>query len=187
MVARINLLPWREERRQERQRRFMVTLGAVFVVAVALVLLTELVIGQRVDSQRNRNNYLQSHINQLNDQVKEIAELEKKRRELLDRMQIIQDLQGTRPLIVRVFDEQVRTLPDGVFFELLKREKQQLQVKGVAESNNRVSGLMRNLDESEWFAEPSLSAVNAAPRFGEQASRFELSYKIEKPTEAEGE
>ena len=179
MVARINLLPWREERRQERQKRFLITLVAVFASAALLVLFIEFSIGSSIEEQRGRNNYLQTQINQLNKQVKEIKDLEKKRRELLDRMQIIQDLQGTRPLIVRVFDEQVRSLPDGVFFESLTRKEERIDVKGVAESNNRVSGLMRNLEESTWFANPALSAVNAAPRFGEQASRFDLSFSIE--------
>lgn len=187
MVARINLLPWREERRQERQKNFLITLAAVFGFAVALILMIEFSVGQSIESQRGRNNYLQSHIDKLNKQVKEIKELEKKRRELLDRMQIIQDLQGTRPLIVRVFDEQVRALPDGVFFESLKRKEARIDVKGVAESNNRVSGLMRNLEESAWFSNPALSAVNAAPRFGEQASRFDLSFSIKSQDKSEGE
>ena len=94
MVARINLLPWREERRQERQKRFLITLVAVFASAALLVLFIEFSIGSSIEEQRGRNNYLQTQINQLNKQVKEIKDLEKKRRELLDRMQIIQDLHG---------------------------------------------------------------------------------------------
>lgn len=180
-MAQINLLPWRDERRLERRREFLTVLGAMAVIGILLVLMTDFVIGSRISAQEGRNNHLQTNINHLNKQVKEIKELEKKRQSLLDRMKIIQSLQGTRPLIVRLFDEQVRTLPDGVFFQSLTRKSKRIDVTGIAESNNRVSSLMRNLDSSVWFASPNLTGVSAKPEFGEQASAFKLSFSIADP------
>lgn len=180
-MARINLLPWREERRQERKKEFLTILGAVAASGVLLVLLIGQVYNGMIDHQRGRNAYLQGHIDELNRQVREIAELDKKRRELLDRMKVIQQLQGNRPIIVRLFDELVRTLPDGVYYEALDRTDTKVDIRGVAESNNRVSSLMRNFDRSDWFDKPNLTAVRAFPEFGEQASRFQLSVLISTP------
>ncbi len=180
-MAQINLLPWRDERRQERQREFLTILGGTIVLGVVLVLLADFAFSTRISAQEGRNRYLQSNIEHLNKQVREIAQLEKKRQSLLDRMKIIQSLQGERPLIVRLFDEQVRTLPDGVFFQSLNRKGKRIDVTGIAESNNRVSSLMRNLDASEWFDSPNLTGVSAQPQYGEQASSFKLSFVIAEP------
>ena len=182
-MANINLLPWREERRQELKKEFVVVLGAVVLIAALALLLMNRVVNAAIDNQNGRNQYLQSNINELNRQVAEIQDLEKKRRELLDRMKIIQDLQGTRPLIVRVFDELVRTLPDGVFYRDLARSEKKIDLTGVAESNTRVSSLMRQLDGSEWFESPNLTSVQAAADFGEQASSFMMTVQISPPAE----
>ena len=101
-------------------------------------------------------------------------------------MKVIQDLQGTRPLIVRVFDEVVRTLPDGVFYQSLTRTEKTMEMTGVAESNNRVSSLMRQFDRSEWFENPNLTSVQAAPEYGEQASGFKMTVNVSTPA-SEGE
>lgn len=186
-MARINLLPWREERRQERRKEFLIISALVALVGVLIIVLTEFVISSQIDNQQSRNAYLQQHISQLNRQVKEIKDLEKRRQDLLERMKIIQDLQGKRPLIVRLFDEQVRTLPDGVFFRSLKRNEDKIVVDGVAESNNRISSLMRNLDGSDWFSDPNLTAVSAASQYGEQASSFSLGFKVTSPDDEETE
>lgn len=186
-MAHINLLPWREERRQEQKKEFLMILGAVAAVGVLLVLLVGQVYNGMIDHQRSRNNYLQGNIDELNRQVKEIAELDKKRRELIDRMKVIQELQGNRPIIVRLFDELVRTLPDGVYYETLNRTDGKVDIRGVAESNNRVSSLMRNFDRSGWFDKPNLTAVKAFPEFGEQASRFQLSVMISTPAAGQEE
>lgn len=180
-MANINLLPWREERRQELKKAFLVVLGIVAVSAVVIILAVNRAFNMAIDYQADRNAYLQTHINELNRQVAEIKELDAKRRELVDRMRIIQDLQGTRPLIVRVFDELARTLPDGVFYQSLVRSSASLDFGGVAESNTRVSSLMRQLDQSEWFESPNLTSVQAAPDFGEQASAFKMTAKISTP------
>lgn len=180
-MANINLLPWREERRAELKQEFLVTLGGVVVLGVALLVLVNMYFEGEISNQRERNNYLQGHIKELETQVQEISKLEQKKTELLDRMKVIQELQGNRPVIVRVFDEMVRSLPDGVFYQKLTRNNVKIKVSGIAESNNRVSSLMRNLDGSDWFANPNLTGVKAMPEFGEQASEFDMSFDISSP------
>ncbi len=184
-MANINLLPWREERRLALKKEFLVVLGGVAVMAVAVVLLVDTLVSGAIDDQKGRNQYLQTHINELDLQVKEIKALEKKKQELLDRMKVIQELQGNRPVIVRVFDEMVKTLPDGVFYGDLTRTNNSVVLSGVAESNNRISSLMRRLNKSEWFSSPNLNSVEAEPKYGEQASEFELSFVIGAPSNSE--
>lgn len=181
-MAKINLLPWREERRQELKKEFLVILGGVAVLAVVLVLLGKTYFDNQVSHQQARNTYLQKNITELNKQVKEISELEKKKRELIERMEVIQGLQGKRPVIVRVFDELVRSIPDGVFYKNLDRSDSKIKLTGIAESNNRISSLMRRLDGSEWFTDPNLSAVKADLAYGEQASSFDLTFNISTPS-----
>jgi len=186
-MAKINLLPWREELRQELRKEFLVILGGTIVFALVVLLATNRVYSAWIDNQNNRNAYVQRNIDELNRQVVEIKELEAKRRQLLDRMKVIQDLQGTRPLVVHVFDEMVRTLPDGVFFQSLARNDMTIDITGVAESNNRVSSLMRQLDKSDWFESPNLTSVQAATDFGEQASSFKMTVKVSPPQDKAGE
>jgi type IV pilus assembly protein PilN len=186
-MAHINLLPWREERRQELKKEFLVVLGGTALLAVVLLLVTNRVYNSWIDNQGNRNAYLQRNIDELSRQVAEIKELEAKRRQLLDRMKVIQDLQGTRPLVVHVFDDLVRTLPDGVFYQGLSRGEKKIEISGVAESNNRVSSLMRQLDKSEWFENPNLTSVQAATEYGEQASAFKMAVDISQPDSKAGE
>jgi len=99
----------------------------------------------------------------------------------LDRMRVIQELQGNRPIIVRVLDQLVRTVPDGVFYTNLQTKDKTINIRGVAESNNRVSSLMRRLDSSDWLANPNLDAVKAAPNYGDQANTFNLTVQIQAP------
>lgn len=182
-MANINLLPWREERRQELRKEFLVILAGTAVFALLAVLVANRVYTGWIDNQSNRNAYLQRNIDELNRQVQEIKELEAKRRQLIDRMKVIQDLQGTRPLVVHVFDELVRTLPDGVFYQSLARADKKIEISGVAESNNRVSSLMRQMDKSDWFENPNLTSVQAAPEYGDQASAFKMAVGISPPQE----
>lgn len=160
-MANINLLPWRQELRKQRQQEFIVILVAVAGVAFMLVLFAHLALSNQVGAQIERNQYVQAEIQKLDGQIKEIDELQKRRDELLARMKVIQDLQGRRPVIVRVFDELVRVLPDGVYVKTLSRTGDGFQMTGVAESANQVSNFMRNLDASPWFTLPVLSTVVA--------------------------
>lgn len=186
-MAHINLLPWREERRQELRKEFLVVLAGTAVFALLMVLVANRVYSGWIDNQNNRNAYLQRNIEELNQQVAEIKELEAKRRQLIDRMKVIQDLQGARPLVVHIFDEMVRTLPDGVFYQTLGRSEKTIEISGIAESNNRVSSLMRQLDKSDWFENPNLTSVQAAPEFGDQASAFKMAVGINPPEEKKGD
>ena len=186
-MATINLLPWREERRQELKKEFLVVLGAVAGIAVLIVLVIHMLLQSAIDAQQGRNAYLNKNIKELEVQVREIRDLKKKKQEMLDRMTVIQQLQGNRPLIVRVFDEIVRTLPDGIFYDSLKRNNNVIVVTGIAESNNRISSLMRKLEASEWFESPNLTKVTAAPSYGDQASAFTLSFKISAPAKSDSE
>ena len=180
-MAQINLLPWREERRQELKKEFLVTTALVIALAVGLVLLGDRVVNGQIQHQKARNQYLTDNIKVLDEQVAEIRELQKKRNQLLDRMRVIQELQGNRPIIVRVLDQLVRTVPDGVFYTNLQTKNKTITISGVAESNNRVSSLMRRLDASEWLANPNLDAVKAAPEYGDQANTFNLTVQIQAP------
>jgi len=180
-MANINLLPWREARRQELKQAFLIVLTCVAALAAGLVFLGDSLVNGAIDAQTGRNNYLQQHIDELTLQVQEIESLEKKKQELEDRMTVIQRLQGNRPVIVRIFDDMVNTLPDGVFFNELQRTGDKITVTGIAESNNRISSLMRRLDGSDWFASSNLKEVAAQPSFGEQASRFNLFFDISTP------
>src|SRR5262245_41043333 len=132
-MARINLLPWREQLREERKQRFLVTLGAVLLVSVGLVFLGSQYFDSAIENQNARNDFLRKEIAVLDARIKEISELKTRRQQLLERMKIIQDLQGNRPIIGRVFDQLVRTLPDGVYFTDLKMNGKTISIAGAAE------------------------------------------------------
>lgn len=180
-MAQINLLPWREERRQELKKEFLVTVGLVLALGVGLLMLGDRIVDGQIQNQNSRNQYLADNIKVLDEQVAEIRELQKKRNQLLDRMRVIQELQGNRPIIVRVLDQLVRTVPDGVFYTSLQTKGKTITIRGVAESNNRVSSLMRRLAASDWLSSPNLDAVKAAPEYGDQANTFNLTVKIQAP------
>lgn len=170
-MAKINLLPWRQELRKQRQQEFIAIIAAVAVMAVGIVLFAHMALSKQVSDQLERNNFVKSEINVLDSQIKEIDELQKRREELLSRMQVIQDLQGRRPVIVRVFDEMVRAIPDGVYFRQIERKNDTFEIIGVAESANQVSNLMRNLESSQWFKSPVLSTVAADQQQAKSAGR----------------
>ena len=185
-MAKIKLRPWREELRAEKQKQFVVMiLGAAFI-AVGLTFLWKTDMDNRIAYQESRNAYIETATKQLDKQIKEIEDLKRKRDELLSRMQVIQDLQGKRPVIVRVFDELVRTLPDGLFYTNLKKTGDTVDVVGMSESNSRISALMRRFEESDWFTNPNLSNVSAADNRRAGYSQFNLSVQQQTP-EPEGE
>ena len=180
-MANINLLPWREARRQERKKQFLVGLGATVVGAALAVLLWDVMVNAQIDYQQSRNQHLRTHIALLDQEVAEIRDLQRKRNQLVERMRVIQALQGNRPVIVRLLDQLVRTVPDGVFYTSLETKANIVSIEGVAESNNRVSSLMRRLDASDWLENPNLDAVQAAPEYGEQATTFKLTVSLQLP------
>jgi type IV pilus assembly protein PilN len=176
-MPRINLLPWRAELRTARRNQFFVGLGGALAAAGVVVVLTNLVMGAVIDNQRARNKMLTTEIDALDQRIKEIVDLEAKKESLLARMEIIEQLQRSRPEIVHVFDQLVRTMPDGVYLKNVKQTGPKVEIKGAAESNTRVSALMRNIDKSVWLKDPDLEVVEvktpkgkvdtAAPRASE--------------------
>ncbi|MFC5694100.1 type 4a pilus biogenesis protein PilN [Pseudomonas sp. GCM10022186] len=181
-MARINLLPWREQLREERKQRFLVALGAVLALGAVTVFLGDQYLNSAIENQQARNDFVRKEIAVLDARIKEISELKTRRQQLLERMKIIQDLQGNRPIIGRVFDQLVRTLPEGVFFTGLKMTGKNIAIVGAAESNNRVSNLMRNLDASEWLMSPNLTEVKAVTAGAvDQANVFQLTVQQTQP------
>ncbi|MEM6708900.1 MAG: PilN domain-containing protein [Pseudomonadota bacterium] len=187
-MARINLLPWREWERERRQQEFLVNLVLVLAVAGSAVFAWGWTLDNSITHQGARNNKLNTAIVDLDRQIAEIRNLEKAREDLRSRMQVIQDLQGNRPAIVHVFDELVRTLSSGIHYTEVSMKSSQLTVNGFAESNNRISSLMRNLDGSGWFADPNLKNVKedpGNPNYGAQASSFDLIFEQTAPNQDE--
>ena len=171
-MAKINLLPWRQESRKEQQRQFLTILGLSVVLVVVGILAVHLQYSRMIGVQELRNAYLNRQIDKVKAQIKEIDELAGKKERLLARMDIIQQLQRNRPEIVRLFDELVRILPEGVHLSSLQQKKRNLQMIGIAQSNARVSALMRNIDQSDWLAEPKLEIIEVGKKEG--AREFSL-------------
>ncbi len=182
-MAKINLLPWREEHRQEKKKEFQLQLFGLCVVAGLLAYAWVGIVDNSIENQQARNRLLETEISVLEKRVQEINELRKRREELVARMKVIQDLQGTRPTIVRYFDEMVRAVPDGVFFNSMRRQGDQISIEGVTESSNRVSAFMRNLDQSAWFTSPNLRSIKANPAYGDQAAEFSLQLRAVLPAD----
>ncbi len=174
-MAKINLLPWREERRKQEMQEFLVVLAGVVVAALFLAFLWKQMVAADVENQKSRNSYIEGQIAQLEESIAEIEELQRRRDGLIERMNVIQGLQGNRPVIVHVFDQFVETLPDGVFYTSIKQTGNKFEVIGVAESNNRISNLMRSLEGSVWFRNPQLVKVVAQ---GEMF-QFQLTLDLE--------
>lgn len=160
-MAKINLLPWREALRKERQQEFIGIIAAVAIAAAALVWFVNGSIEDQWKTQKQRNAFIQKEMSVLSEQISEIQKLREKREQLLERMELIQNLQGNRPVIVRLFDEIARAIPDDLYFTSLDIKGDKVSVKGRAKSNNRVAALMRNFDDSDWFSAPNLVSVKA--------------------------
>jgi type IV pilus assembly protein PilN len=185
-MARINLLPWREEQREERRKRYLLILVVVLVGSTGTVLIANQAISGAIDRQVARNDYIGKQIAVVDERIKRISDLKARRQQLVERMRIIQDLQGNRPISGRIFDQLARTLPDGVYFTEVKMDGKTLSITGAAESNNRVSDLMRNLEASDWFGAPSLTEVKASTAGQlDQANVFQLTVRQTQPAARE--
>lgn len=186
-MANINLLPWREAQRRERNRTTMMLCGVIWGIAALIVFMANMYMNSRIDHQEARNAYVQSEIDALSKVIKEIEDLKDKRDKLLARMEVIQTLQSNRAQIVHVFDDLVTKLPKGVFYDAIAKSSNKLTIGGRAQSNNRVSALMRNLDSSDWFDNTSLKVVDVIDQNGGSVSKFDVEVKEEnKQSEEEG-
>jgi len=158
-MAHINLLPWREELRQEQVRQFATITVLSLALTGAIIVLVHVTFSNQIDHQIFRNKLLQDEITRLDESLKQIESLEDKKEQLLARMDVIQSLQHQRPQIVHLFDDFVRTVPEGIYLSQIKQTGNELMIQGVAESNGRVSAYMRNIDKSEWMATPKLKVI----------------------------
>lgn len=162
-MARINLLPWRAALREKRRRRFLIVLGTLSVAAAGGLLAIDRLIDKAVERQLARNDLIRSATVQLDGRAAQIDQLKVRREQLLERMQTIETLQGNRSDSGIIFEQLVRSLPDGVYFTDVKMTDRTIVITGVAQSSNLVAQLMRNLDASHWLETPALIDVKAGP------------------------
>jgi type IV pilus assembly protein PilN len=173
-MPRINLLPWREAERKRKRQEFFLSLGAAVATAGLIMLLGQWQFSSAIQNQRDRNDYLKREIAQLDKQIEEINGLDRQKQRLLARMEIIETLQRSRPEIVHVFDEIVRIIPEGVYLTYLKQTGTKFELRGVAQSSTRVSSFMRNIDASQWLADPNLEIVETRAKDVAGGSSFTL-------------
>ena len=173
----INLLPWREAERKKRQRDFGVALGGAVIAAFAVIMLTMLAYSQMIAGQKARNDRLTSEIVELEKSIAEIDGLERQKERLLARMEIIEELQKSRPEIVHLFDELVQQLPEGVYLTGMKQTGSRVEIRGVAQSSTRVSALMRQIDSSDWLGDPEVERVETTQSGASRQSEFVVYLK----------
>jgi type IV pilus assembly protein PilN len=155
----INLLPWRREQRKRRQKQFVYgSVGAV-LLALLITLVSHFWVSSMIDAQEQRNNLLRREITLLDKKIEEIVALEEQKARMLARMEVIEKLQRSRPQVVQLFDQVVRTLPDGVYLTSVKQTDRKLEIVGVAQSSTRVSAFMRNIDASDTLSAPELKVI----------------------------
>lgn len=182
-MARINLLPWRENLRQERQRNFMVALGVTAVAAIMLVMIGNHLINRQISAQDARNSYLNSQIRQLERDIQEIEDLERQRESMLARKTVIERLQENRSMTVHLFNYLARTVPEGVRLTSVRQVGEELTILGTTQSETRVSEYMRNIEGAAWLHDPSLRIVEVVGQrdLPDQPFRFELRARIAAP------
>lgn len=182
----INLLPWREELREERKRQFTVVVTGTVILALLVGYSMEFGVKTDIQTQNSRNSLLQAGIDDLNRQIAEINALKERKSDMIDRMTVIAGLQTNRPEIVKLFDQFARTIPDGTFITELELEGSTISVEGKAESTNRIAAFMRSLDGTEKFTSPNLTRVDADSALGPQGSNFSMTVAVTNPTLEEG-
>ncbi len=173
-MACINLLPWREDLRKERQREFITALAGAAVLAGLVVLLVHMRVNGMIGYQNDRNQYLQQQTTRLDGRIHKIKDLESTKAKLLARMEIIQRLQHSRPEVVHLFQEMVTTLPHGVYLKGIVQNGDGLKIRGVAQSNARVSEYMRRLDATRWLTNPRLDVIRTHATAAGRVSDFTL-------------
>ena len=169
-MPRINLLPWRDAQRKERKLAFLVALGVAALATGVTAFAAYLMYGSMIEAQQRRNNNLRAAIKTLDHEIEEINNLESAKQKFIARMEIIEKLQRSRPEIVHVFDEIVRTLPEGVYLTSVKQSGMRLKFEGIAQSSTRVSSFMRNIDGSQWLRNPGLEVVQTTKGSGPGSS-----------------
>jgi type IV pilus assembly protein PilN len=182
----INLLPWRAELRKRRQKEFLIGLGAAAGLAVLIALAAHFTVSTMIDAQQAKNELIKSEIALLDKQIEEIVALEEQKARMVARMEVIERLQKSRPEVVKLFDDVVRTLPEGVYLSAVKQSARRLEFEGVAQSSTRVSAFMRNIDESEILAKPDLKVIETGtPGAGSKFTLFAQLKTAEGEVEAD--
>lgn len=161
MTININLLPWREELKEQQKKAFLILLSVGIFIACAGMFCVHILVGQQIKFQNENNAYLKNEIRILDLKIAEIINLEKEKKQLLAKMEVIQQLQASRPQTVRLFDGIARILPQGMFLTNLTRTGKNILIDGKTESNSRVSTFMRNIEASNWITSPLLSMIQA--------------------------
>lgn len=160
-MPRINLLPWREERRRERQRNFYIALAATAAAAALVVFGVNQLYGSWIENQDRRNDYVRTEIRKLDRDIQRIEQLEETRTRLVARKDVIERLQANRTLMVHLFDQLVRTVPSGIRLVNVRQTGEDLTISGTSQSSARVSTYLRNLDSSNYLHDPRLRIVEA--------------------------
>jgi len=155
----INLLPWRQALRQRRKKEFLIGLVASIAMAALVTLLAHLTVSSMIDTQHRRNDLLKAEIAELDKAIEQIVALEEQKDRMIARMEVIDRLQSSRPEVVKLFDQVVATLPEGVYLTSVKQSGRKLEFNGVAQSSTRVSAFMRNIDASETLSAPELKVI----------------------------
>lgn len=158
-MAHINLLPWREELRKQKQKEFFTFVGIAAVFTGVLVGGVHFYMAGLISAQNARNQFLQNEIVLVDKKISEIKDLEKQKEQLIARMQVIEQLQSNRPVVVHLFDELAKIIPEGLYLENVEQKGSRLTIKGKAQSNARVSAFMRSLEASKWFEKPALDVI----------------------------
>jgi type IV pilus assembly protein PilN len=186
-MPRVNLLPWREAQRKRQRKEFFLGIAAAVGTAGLVTLLGMVQMSAAISNQNERNAVIETEIAELDKQIAEINGLENQKRRLIARMEIIETLQRSRPEIVHVFDEIVRILPEGVYLTLLRQNGPRIEMRGIAQSSTRVSAFMRNIDNSQWLADPSLQIVETKGTDQTRGAEFTLfaNQRSQVPVEAD--
>ena len=177
-MARINLLPWREEARRERQRQFLYSLMGTLVLGAILVLIIGLFFDQQISYQEARNQQIQVEINRLQQRINRIKELEKTRNRLLSRKQIIESLQASRSLTVELLDKLAKTIPVGVTLATVRQQGKNLTLMGTSQSNARVSAYLQSLEDMDLFVRPELQYVRASKKPTNRTETYEFAIRV---------
>jgi type IV pilus assembly protein PilN len=179
-MPRINLLPWREAERKRIRQEFGVGVAGALALAAGVYLMVNWQMQSAIDEQMSRNQYLNNQIKELDKQIAEILDLEQQKARLQARIQVIEQLELSRPEIVHVFDQIVRTTPDGIYLTSVKQTNRKIELKGFAQSSTRVASYMRNIDSSEWLTDPALQILETKGAT-DAGSQFTLTAMQENP------
>jgi type IV pilus assembly protein PilN len=182
-MIRINLLPHRAERRRAKQLQFVVLSAVSLAFGVLIVVLVHVAISSQIDYQNRRNDYLKQEIAVLDKQIAEIKKLREQTQSLLARKNVVENLQSTRSDVVHLLDQMLRILPDGVYIKSLRQSGYRVALVGYAQSNARISTLMRSIEDSPWLDSPTLVEIHAANANGGRVSEFSLNFNLTKSTE----